>query len=89
MALNVLWQKKTSDPSKPKEVYLLSKGKEDLLRQHKDYQGRAALLLEELERGNSMLHVPNVKITDAGTYICLIQYEKDADYKYITLDVEG
>nr|XP_020666049.1 programmed cell death 1 ligand 2 [Pogona vitticeps] len=89
MALNVLWQKKTLRPPEAKEVYLLSRGKEDLVRQHRDYQGRAVMLLEGLERGHSMLHITNVKITDAGMYICLIQYEKDADYKYITLEVQA
>ncbi|KAJ7335489.1 hypothetical protein JRQ81_013430 [Phrynocephalus forsythii] len=88
-ALNVLWGKKTSKPAEAKEVYVLSQGKEDLLRQHQDYQGRAGMLPEGLQRGQSMLHITNVKITDAGTYMCLIQYEKDADYKYITLEVEA
>ncbi|XP_042309496.1 programmed cell death 1 ligand 2-like isoform X2 [Sceloporus undulatus] len=87
-ALSILWQKKHSEGHDIKEVYKLSKGQENLRQQHTDYRGRASLLLEELKMGYSMLHINNVKVTDAGIYVCLV-HDEGVDFKYINLDVEA
>uniref|UniRef100_A0A8C8BI06 Ig-like domain-containing protein n=1 Tax=Otus sunia TaxID=257818 RepID=A0A8C8BI06_9STRI len=56
--------------------------------QHHDYIGRAALLHSELKLGRAILQITSVKITDAGSYLCLIDYQ-GVDYKYITLEVKA
>ncbi|KAH0628311.1 hypothetical protein JD844_009267 [Phrynosoma platyrhinos] len=86
--LSVLWQKKASEGHEVKEVYKLSKGQENLRQQHTDYRGRVTLLPEELKMGHSMLHINNVKVTDAGIYVCLV-HDEGVDLKYINLDVEA
>ncbi|KAM6468438.1 programmed cell death 1 ligand 1 isoform 1-T1 [Liasis olivaceus] len=84
--LNIFWQQKLSEESK--EVYKLQNGREDLSGQHQHFQGRATLLHEELKRGYSMLHITHVRITDAGCYLCVVNYH-EADYKYIDLKIEA
>lgn len=86
MGLSVSWQRKLSLGDK--EVYKLNNGQEDLTHQDSDYHGRASLSHEELDKGLSLLSITNIKLTDAGDYICVVKYE-GADYKYITLSVEG
>uniref|UniRef100_A0A663NCZ2 Ig-like domain-containing protein n=1 Tax=Athene cunicularia TaxID=194338 RepID=A0A663NCZ2_ATHCN len=53
-----------------------------------NYIGRAALLHSELKLGRAILQITSVKITDAGSYLCLIDYQ-GVDYKYITLEVKA
>ncbi|KAJ6669557.1 hypothetical protein lerEdw1_000105 [Lerista edwardsae] len=84
--LNILWRRMQSETQEAKEVYKLHGGQEDLTLQDKDYRGRATLLQEELQMGLSVLHITKVKPTDAGIYICVIEYGGN-DYKYITLEV--
>ncbi|XP_062984620.1 programmed cell death 1 ligand 1-like [Elgaria multicarinata webbii] len=86
--LSVLWQARLSREDAAKEVYKLTKGQEDLTQQHRDFRGRATVLQAELKMGCSMLRLTNVKLRDAGTYICLVDYKGD-DYKYINLEVEA
>lgn len=86
--LNILWSRKQSETQKAKEVYKLHKGQENLTLQDKDYRGRVTLLQEELQMGHSVLYIAKVKPTDAGIYICIIEYGGN-DYKYITLEVIG
>ncbi|CAI5796564.1 programmed cell death 1 ligand 1-like [Podarcis lilfordi] len=86
MGLSVSWQRKLSLGDK--EVYKLNNGQEDLTHQDSDYHGRASLSREELGKGLSLLSITNIKLTDAGDYICVVKYE-GADYKYITLEVEA
>ncbi|XP_066472846.1 programmed cell death 1 ligand 2-like [Tiliqua scincoides] len=84
--LSILWSRMQSETQKSKEVYKLHRGQEDLTLQDEDYRGRATLLQEELQMGRSVLHLTKVKPTDAGIYICVIDYG-GSDYKYITLEV--
>ncbi|NXP72209.1 PD1L1 protein, partial [Ramphastos sulfuratus] len=83
--LNVSWEKK--DELK-KEVYVLIKGQEDLKNQHSDFKGRAKLLKENLNFGQSLLQITDVKLRDAGVYHCIIGYG-GADYKTINLKVNA
>ncbi|XP_009331832.1 PREDICTED: programmed cell death 1 ligand 2 [Pygoscelis adeliae] len=86
--LTVVWEQKRQGQSKSKEVYTLRNGKAFPPSQHHDYIGRAALLHSELKLGRAILQITSVKITDAGSYLCLIDYQ-GADYKYITLEVKA
>ncbi|XP_049650608.1 programmed cell death 1 ligand 2-like [Accipiter gentilis] len=86
--LTVVWEQKRQGQSKSKEVYTLRNGKAFSLSQHHDYIGRATLLHSELKLGRALLQITSVKITDAGSYLCLIDYQ-GVDYKYITLEVKA
>ncbi|NXP56351.1 PD1L1 protein, partial [Heliornis fulica] len=83
--LSISWEKK--DELK-KQVYVLLKGKEDVKSQHSDFKGRIKLLKENLNFGQSLLQITDVKLRDAGFYRCLIGYG-GADYKTITLKVKA
>ncbi|XP_067399144.1 programmed cell death 1 ligand 1-like isoform X1 [Emydura macquarii macquarii] len=83
--LSVIWEKKEEHTE---EVYKLHKGTENFKTQHSNFRGRVKLLKDKLQLGQSMLQVTSVKLTDAGTYLCLIGYE-GADYKTITLKVKA
>ncbi|KFU91884.1 Programmed cell death 1 ligand 1, partial [Chaetura pelagica] len=86
--LSVVWEQKKQDQLTSKEVYTFRNGKAFPSSQHQDYTGRAALLLSELKLGRAILQITGVKITDAGSYLCLIGYQ-GVDYKYITLEVRA
>ncbi|NWU93837.1 PD1L1 protein, partial [Upupa epops] len=86
--LTVIWEQKRQGQSKSKEVYVLRNGKAFPPSQHDDFIGRAALLHSELKLGRAVLQITSVKITDAGSYLCLINYQ-GVDYKYITLKVKA
>ncbi|NWX91289.1 PD1L1 protein, partial [Nothoprocta ornata] len=83
--LSVSWEKK--DDSR-KDVYVLLKGEEDFNSQHHDFKGRIKLLKEKLNFGQSVLQITDVKLTDAGSYRCLVGYG-GADYKMISLKVKA
>uniref|UniRef100_A0A8D0C916 Programmed cell death 1 ligand 2 n=1 Tax=Salvator merianae TaxID=96440 RepID=A0A8D0C916_SALMN len=85
--VSVLWKKKLLQNQK--EVYKIHKGQEDLSEQDTDYQGRATVLHEELKNGLSLLRIGDLKFTDAGSYLCIVDYQEEADYKYITLEIEA
>ncbi|NWR51014.1 PD1L1 protein, partial [Regulus satrapa] len=86
--LTVVWEQKRQGWLKAKEVYTLRNGKTERPSQHPDYVGRASLLHSELKFGRAILQITNVKITDAGSYLCLIGYQ-GVDYKYIALEVKA
>ncbi|XP_033367220.1 programmed cell death 1 ligand 1 [Parus major] len=80
--LSVSWEKK----DELKQVYVLHKGEEDFKNQHSDFKGRIKLLKENLNLGQSLLQITDVKLRDAGIYRCVIAYG-GADYKTIHLKV--
>ncbi|XP_029469602.1 programmed cell death 1 ligand 1 isoform X2 [Rhinatrema bivittatum] len=86
--LKVYWHHKYSLQAMEKEIYLLDGGKENLNMQDAGYRGRATLLKDELYRGHAVLQIANVKLTDAGTYVCLIIYG-GADHEQVTLQVKA
>ncbi|NXI51569.1 PD1L2 protein, partial [Chloroceryle aenea] len=86
--LTVVWEQKRPSQTKSKEVYTLRSGKAFPASQHHDYIGRATLLHSELKLGRAILQISGVKITDAGSYLCLIDYQ-GVDYKYIILEVKA
>ncbi|NXL22284.1 PD1L1 protein, partial [Setophaga kirtlandii] len=86
--LTVVWEQKRQGLLKSKEVYTFCNGNTLCPSQHPDYVGRASLLHSELKLGRAILQITNVKITDAGSYLCLIDYQ-GVDYKYIDLEVRA
>ncbi|NWY42548.1 PD1L1 protein, partial [Sylvia atricapilla] len=86
--LTVIWEQKRQGSLKSKEVYTFRNGKALHPSQHPDYIGRASLLHNELKVGRAILQITNVKMTDAGSYLCLIDYQ-GVDYKYIVLEVKA
>ncbi|KAM7026060.1 programmed cell death 1 ligand 1 isoform 4-T4 [Acridotheres tristis] len=86
--LSVVWEQKRQGWLKSKEVYTFRNGKALCQSQHPDYIGRASLLHSELNLGRAILQITNMKITDAGSYLCLIDYQ-GVDYKYIALEVKA
>ncbi|XP_030048232.1 programmed cell death 1 ligand 1 [Microcaecilia unicolor] len=85
--LKVYWHQISSSQMVEKEIYAVDSGKENLTLQDVSYRGRATLLKDELYKGQAVLEISNVKLTDAGTYRCLIIYG-GADYKQVTLQVQ-
>nr|XP_033781589.1 programmed cell death 1 ligand 2-like [Geotrypetes seraphini] len=86
--LKVYWHQMSSSQMVMKEIYTLDGGKENLTLQDVSYRGRATLLTDKLYKGQAVLQISNVKLTDAGTYRCLIIYG-GADHKQITLQVKA
>ncbi|KAM9840994.1 programmed cell death 1 ligand 1-like [Aulostomus maculatus] len=76
-------------PSLVREVYRMDNLEERLGSQHPDFKGRVRTLTEELKGGWARLQVSNLRMTDSGTYQCLMQSEKGADYKDMTLSVSA
>ncbi|XP_030049657.1 programmed cell death 1 ligand 2 isoform X2 [Microcaecilia unicolor] len=86
--LKVYWHQISSSQMVEKEIYAVDSGKENLTLQDVSYRGRATLLKDELYKGQAVLEISNVKLTDAGTYRCLIIYG-GADYKQVSLQVQA
>ncbi|XP_069818030.1 programmed cell death 1 ligand 1-like isoform X2 [Dendropsophus ebraccatus] len=82
--LNVLWKHIKRDGKDGIEVAKFANGK-DLEILHSSHM---KLLSSELRNGRAILHINNVKMTDAGQYYCIISYI-GADYKVINLDVQA
>lgn len=82
--LSISWEKE----DEMKQVYELHKGEEDFKNQHNDFRGRIKLLKDNLNLGQSLLQISDVKLRDAGVYRCVIVYG-GADYKTIHLKVKG
>ncbi|XP_041126121.1 programmed cell death 1 ligand 1-like [Polyodon spathula] len=86
-SIDVYWHHILSNGSEY-EVYTLVNGNEDLQSQHPEYKGRAHMKPDLLRKGRAVLQVSNVKISDSGSYRCLIKMG-GADYKHATLSVKA
>ncbi|RXM27278.1 Programmed cell death 1 ligand 1 [Acipenser ruthenus] len=86
-SINVYWHRMLSNGSEY-EVYTLLNGNEDLQSQHPEYKGRAHMKPDLLRKGRAELEISNVKISDSGSYRCLIKMG-GADYKQATLSVKA
>ncbi|KAK1174771.1 CD276 antigen-like [Acipenser oxyrinchus oxyrinchus] len=86
-SINVYWHRMLSNGSEY-EVYTLLNGNEDLQSQHPEYKGRAHMKPDLLRMGRAELEISNVKISDSGSYRCLIKMG-GADYKQATLSVKA
>ncbi|KAK6494253.1 programmed cell death 1 ligand 1-like [Huso huso] len=86
-SINVYWHHMLSNGSEY-EVYTLLNGKQDLQSQHPEYKGRVHMKPDLLRMGRAELEISNVKISDSGSYRCLIKMG-GADYKQATLSVKA
>ncbi|XP_058853289.1 programmed cell death 1 ligand 1-like isoform X3 [Acipenser ruthenus] len=85
-SINVYWHRMLSNGSEY-EVYTLLNGNQDLQSQHPEYKGRVHMKPDLLRKGRAELEISNVKISDSGSYRCLIKMG-GADYKQATLSVK-
>ncbi|KAM3937695.1 programmed cell death 1 ligand 1-like [Leptodactylus fuscus] len=85
--LQVLW-KHNIDKLKSVEVVKYINGKDIEILQGTNYSARVKLLSNELHKGRAILHISNIKRTDAGQYSCIIS-SHGSDYKVINLDVQA
>ncbi|XP_062269526.1 uncharacterized protein LOC133975561 [Platichthys flesus] len=81
--LKVSWHWIISGDSR--DVYRINNGVEQPA--SPEYYGRVTLLKEQLRSGWAKLKLSNLRINDSGTYQCLVETAKGADYKTITLSV--
>ncbi|MGH0133275.1 UNVERIFIED_CONTAM: hypothetical protein FKN15_039732 [Acipenser sinensis] len=86
-SINVYWHRMLSNGSEY-EVYTLLNGNQDLQSQHPEYKERVYMKPDLLRKGRAELEISNVKISDSGSYRCLIKMG-GADYKQATLSVKG
>ncbi|KAM6170107.1 LOW QUALITY PROTEIN: programmed cell death 1 ligand 2 [Rhynchocyon petersi] len=50
---------------------------------------RITVLEEQLPLGEALFHIPQVLVSDAGQYRCLVIYENAWDYKYLMLKIKA
>ncbi|XP_073398737.1 programmed cell death 1 ligand 1-like isoform X2 [Dendrobates tinctorius] len=85
--LNILW-KHIREKMDAVEVVKHINGKDIEILQDKNYSDRIKLLSNELHNGRAILHINEVKMTDAGQYLCIIT-SHGSDYKVLKLDVQA
>ncbi|XP_064164132.1 uncharacterized protein LOC135239422 isoform X1 [Anguilla rostrata] len=85
-SLSVFWSRVHPQPTV--EVYRLQNGLEDLRVPDPQYRSRVRLMKEELKDGRAVLQISNLRITDSGTYQCLMEMG-GADYKQTALTVRA
>ncbi|XP_067865535.1 butyrophilin subfamily 3 member A1-like [Heterodontus francisci] len=84
---NMVIQWIKSDLDSPVHIY--RNGEDDIVAQHKNYQGRTELFKDELTTGNIALRIKNITIFDEGTYICLVDDKTDSANFAVRLEVIG
>ncbi|XP_078532133.1 programmed cell death 1 ligand 2-like [Lissotriton helveticus] len=84
--LMIIWLHSAPSQTDQREVISFHRGKIDLPIQDGSYRGRATLLNETLYKGQAVLQITDVKLSDSGIYRCIIGYG-GADYKHIQLTV--
>jgi len=67
--LTLEWTRPDQDP---RFVHVWRDEQELVAKKHKQFDGRTALITEELQRGNVSLKISRVKTSDEGTYRCFI-----------------
>ncbi|KAG8595598.1 hypothetical protein GDO81_001567 [Engystomops pustulosus] len=85
--LTILW-KRIKDNINTVEVVKYINGKDSEILQEMDDNSRMKLLSNELHKGSAILHINNIKMTDAGQYVCIIS-SHGSDYKVINLEVQA
>ncbi|XP_069620429.1 programmed cell death 1 ligand 2-like [Ranitomeya imitator] len=86
--LTVSWQHVPPQTHKPSQVTMFNKGREDVLSQDNMYKGRASLIMQKLKNGMAILQIEEVKLTDAGKYLCVLHLA-GSDFKAIMLNVQA
>ncbi|XP_038660171.1 programmed cell death 1 ligand 2-like isoform X1 [Scyliorhinus canicula] len=83
--IKLYWHHILSDGSS-QLVYKLFNGKPALQDQSQEYSERVFMLLDELRSGRAVLEINRVRVSDAGTYRCVIDLN-GVDYKETALEV--
>ncbi|XP_040273075.1 programmed cell death 1 ligand 1-like isoform X1 [Bufo bufo] len=86
--LQVSWQQFQTKHHGTRQVTMFNQGREDELSQDTMYKGRASLVTQALKNGMAILQIEDVKLTDAGTYLCVLQLG-GSDYKEMSLNVQA
>ncbi|XP_056378011.1 programmed cell death 1 ligand 1-like [Hyla sarda] len=86
--LKVSWQHYPPKLSNPRQVTMFNNGREDVSSQENFYKRRASLLIQELKNGMAILQIEEVKLTDAGTYVCALELG-GSDYQELRLIVQA
>ncbi|XP_073398742.1 programmed cell death 1 ligand 2-like isoform X2 [Dendrobates tinctorius] len=86
--LTVSWQHVPPQTHIPSQVTMFNKGREDILSQDNMYKGRASLMIQKLKNGMAILKIEEVKLTDAGKYLCVLHLA-GSDFKSIMLNVQA
>ncbi|XP_073525162.1 programmed cell death 1 ligand 1-like isoform X2 [Phyllobates terribilis] len=86
--LTVSWQHVPPQDHKPSQVTMFNNGREDVLSQDNMYKGRASLMTRKLKNGMAVLQIEEVKLTDAGKYLCVLHLA-GSDFKAIMLNVQA
>nr|CAJ83577.1 novel protein similar to vtcn1 [Xenopus tropicalis] len=82
---NIQWEKVGTSGV----VYKYENGKSLLNDQNAAFKGRASLFLGEIINGNASLKLTQVKLSDAGTYRCIITNSKGTGDDTLTFKVGG
>ncbi|XP_077331167.1 programmed cell death 1 ligand 2-like isoform X2 [Lithobates pipiens] len=85
--MTVIW-KHSKQKGSSSEVAKYSNGKDVEILQDKEYRDRVKLLSDKLKKGRTILRINNVKMTDAGQYLCIIA-SQGSDFKEISLEVQA
>lgn len=86
--LKVSWKHFPQRHHEARQVTMFNNGRENISSQENMYKGRARLLVQELKNGEAILQIEEVRPTDAGTYLCLLQLGAH-DHQAIKLNVEA
>ncbi|XP_063313287.1 programmed cell death 1 ligand 1-like [Pelobates fuscus] len=85
--LKASWEYINSTSSLRVEILRLNNGKIELLDHKRAHNRRITMLMDELRNGQAVLEITHVKLSDAGTYRCVLQLG-GSDYDVTTLDVQ-
>ncbi|CAH2294019.1 programmed cell death 1 ligand 2 isoform X1 [Pelobates cultripes] len=86
--LKASWEYINSTSSLRVEILRLNNGKIELLDHKRAHNRRITMLMDELRNGQAVLEITHVKLSDAGTYRCVLQLG-GSDYDITTLDVQA
>ncbi|XP_069820383.1 programmed cell death 1 ligand 1-like isoform X2 [Dendropsophus ebraccatus] len=86
--LKVFWKHYPTRHDNARQVTRFTNGRVDVLSQENLYKGRASMVIEELKNGMAILKIKEVKLTDAGTYVCALELG-GSDYQEIRLSVQA
>lgn len=72
-------------------VHFFNYGKDSLKNQHKKFQGRTSLFLDQMKYGNFSLKLSNVQLEDDAEYSCIYRLPESRQTKKSTikLNVSG
>ncbi|KAK7881219.1 hypothetical protein WMY93_029628 [Mugilogobius chulae] len=79
----VHWRKSPGEA----RVHSFYNNQDQLQNQHQDYRDRTFVLQSQIHRGNASLQLSEVKVQDAGTYVCATSSSTDSSVSTVNLKV--